>query len=1371
MLTPTPRNPSPKVSNPSQNIYAPPTINRHNVNAKFLCHENQTQLLLLSLLSAWGKHYPAQLLPSEITPTNPGAFADEDGDYPDWLEIYNAGNAAENLEGVSLSDGGSPKWALPATMLGPGERLLVFASGKNRGGDDPTASVIDHWETALYDEDTWQYWTEESSLPTDWNQIGSSNANWQSGMGGFGYGDGDDNTPVAAGSLAFFYRQKFTVSAPGQLVAAILSMDYDDAFVAYLNGVEVARSLNMQPGAPSSANPPTTDHEAAMYNGGDPETFQLDSALITNTLAVGENVMAIALFNIDGNSSDLTGRTWLHFGTGSAAQFFGPNPSWFAFGGGGGGTALHTNFKLSFGERLSLFDAAGNVLDSVTIQPLEPGHSMMRTSDSGNWCLTDVPTPDAANPAICYSGYATVPTFSLPAGFYQGSQSVGISGTAVRYTTNGSQPTGTSTSYGQPLNVNTTRVLRARSFEAGLLPSPVATATYFINDPTELPVLAISARPGDLFYDSSGGPAVYDDYGSGKRAACKLEYFDKDNNFAFTENASIRPVGNYSIAFEQKGLQFIFDEDFGAKGEVSYPIFGPDKPGIQSYKGFRIRNTDDDASTTRIRDLVANRITLPTHCAAAGCQSMAVFINGQYWGHYEGRELLNEYYARDNFGMDPERVDMLKTAYGYANPYFPEEGSDTAFYTMSNFILDNDMDDPANFAQAQSLIDLENWVDYFASEIYTANVDWFSSIYFNNTRIFRGGHNDAFRKKWRFVLWDMGSTQGVYNGVGYDMLNEALAAPAYNNRWTDMMNQLLVNAEFKRYFINRFADLLNEYWTPTKTHAIIDAAAVELEGEIPRQSQRWGTASLGSWQDAVQYLRDYHTEKPAVQRQQINSFFNLNGQVNVMLQVQPPGAGWVKISTITPKDLPWTGIYFKGNPVTVTAIAAPGYSFDHWTTNPFISDPNAPGFTTNITANTSFTAHFTGAAQQADLQVVEINYHSDPTRDAGDWLELKNESPTPLDVSDYLVGDKDWFHRFRLPTGTVLPTGGRLVVYEAASKFAEQHSGVTNAVGGMGFGLGDDGDEIRLLDRFGEPLQTLVFNDKKPWPCTPDGFGRSLELREGDTPTLPESWFDGCVGGSPGEAYSTCEENPIISEINYKSAAAADAGDWLELHNRGSQPLSLGGWQIRDDDNGHAFTILNGTVVPAGGYQVFVEDAAKFAAQFPNVANYTGPLGFGLNGDGDVIRLYDAQGVLQNSLCYDDAAPWTEDADGFGYTLENADFAGNANDPSNWFSGCYGGSPGTAFDPDCLLATEEKEKQSGIIAYPNPVGEVLSVRLENGAWARLRLVDSLGRVVLERRVHGAADLALGGLAVGAYWLSLVDDSGRQLGRPILVSKF
>ncbi|MEI2774040.1 MAG: lamin tail domain-containing protein [Candidatus Competibacter sp.] len=336
--------------------------------------------------------------------------------------------------------------------------------------------------------------------------------------------------------------------------------------------------------------------------------------------------------------------------------------------------------------------------------------------------------------------------------------------------------------------------------------------------------------------------------------------------------------------------------------------------------------------------------------------------------------------------------------------------------------------------------------------------------------------------------------------------------------------------------------------------------------------------------------------------------------------------------------------------------------------------------------------------------------------------------------------------------------GGRLVVLEDGEKFAAQHPSVANVVGEMGFELGDNGDEIRLYDRFGEPVTALVFDDAKPWPCTPDGFGRSLELWDSADPSLPESWFDGCIGGSPGEAYTACDENPIISEINYKSADAFDAGDWLELHNKSASALDLGGWEIRDGDDAHSFVIPLGTSLQAGGYLVFYEDDSKFSALFPQVTNKLGPLGFGLSGDGDLVRLYDAQGLLQMSVCYDDAAPWDEDADGFGYTLENSDYNGNQNNPNNWQSGCYGGSPGTVPGPDCVSATAGTVAETSVLVYPNPANEVLFVQLETGEAAKVRLVNMLGNVVLERSFTGSVELPISALATGVYGVEVVMDS-------------
>lgn len=71
---------------------------------------------------------------NEIMASNGGTLADEDGDFEDWIELHNFGEESVNLSGIGLSDDfdNAFRWVLPEIHLGPGEFLLVWASGKDR---------------------------------------------------------------------------------------------------------------------------------------------------------------------------------------------------------------------------------------------------------------------------------------------------------------------------------------------------------------------------------------------------------------------------------------------------------------------------------------------------------------------------------------------------------------------------------------------------------------------------------------------------------------------------------------------------------------------------------------------------------------------------------------------------------------------------------------------------------------------------------------------------------------------------------------------------------------------------------------------------------------------------------------------------------------------------------------------------------------------------------------------------------------------------------------------------------------------------------------------------------------------------------------
>ena len=188
----------------------------------------------------------------------------------------------------------------------------------------------DHWETAIFAEDDWRYIVPSFEVETGWNTIEFDVSNWDEGPGGFGYGDDDDGTIIDP-AISVYFRRNFSVSDLTKLSSAVLSADYDDGFVSYLNGHEIGRSYNLsEPGTFVPYDETTTyDHEASLYNGGLPESFILDSLELDSFLTNGENVFAVQIHNVGINSSDMSGNFYLSFGITDDSEFYETPPWWF----------------------------------------------------------------------------------------------------------------------------------------------------------------------------------------------------------------------------------------------------------------------------------------------------------------------------------------------------------------------------------------------------------------------------------------------------------------------------------------------------------------------------------------------------------------------------------------------------------------------------------------------------------------------------------------------------------------------------------------------------------------------------------------------------------------------------------------------------------------------------------------------------------------------------------------------------------------------------------------------------------------------------------------------------------------------------------
>lgn len=189
-----------------------------------------------------------------------------------------------------------------------------------------SSQKVDHWETAIFSNDVWKYFIGNSEPNAFWRINGYDDKSWLQGKGGFGYADGDDSTVITQ-CYAVYLRKEFFVADTADIAAALLNIDYDDGFVAYINGFEIARSGLM--GTYPAFNTGAADHEAKVYTGGQYENFTINKSLLSKCLINGTNILAIQVHNSNLGSSDLSAIPFLSFGINNAKKLYRPVPSWF----------------------------------------------------------------------------------------------------------------------------------------------------------------------------------------------------------------------------------------------------------------------------------------------------------------------------------------------------------------------------------------------------------------------------------------------------------------------------------------------------------------------------------------------------------------------------------------------------------------------------------------------------------------------------------------------------------------------------------------------------------------------------------------------------------------------------------------------------------------------------------------------------------------------------------------------------------------------------------------------------------------------------------------------------------------------------------
>ena len=206
--------------------------------------------------------------------------------------------------------------------------FIIFILGLNSYNSTAQIQSIDHWETVVYETDTWDYMLGFSAPPVNWKDTNFVSSAWQNGAGGIGYADGDDNTVIPA-VTSLYMRLNFNIIDSTTIEAALLHADYDDSFVAYLNGQEIARANIGTVGIPPShIDAASTFSEAVVYQGQSPSSYILFQNDIDTLLRQGTNTLAIQVHNYSATSSDMTSIFLLSVGVNDTSMTYQPVPSW-----------------------------------------------------------------------------------------------------------------------------------------------------------------------------------------------------------------------------------------------------------------------------------------------------------------------------------------------------------------------------------------------------------------------------------------------------------------------------------------------------------------------------------------------------------------------------------------------------------------------------------------------------------------------------------------------------------------------------------------------------------------------------------------------------------------------------------------------------------------------------------------------------------------------------------------------------------------------------------------------------------------------------------------------------------------------------------
>ncbi|MBO4314654.1 MAG: CotH kinase family protein [Prevotella sp.] len=607
-------------------------------------------------------------------------------------------------------------------------------------------------------------------------------------------------------------------------------------------------------------------------------------------------------------------------------------------------TGWHTNFRLDSGKGGAVYLFNGNtIVDKLTDMPKQPAPNIAygRQFDGDNtWGYQVTPSPNASNVDGIAKGILGDPIFSEEGRVITGSTTISLAlsipddapqGTVIRYTTNGSEPTTTSIPYYEPININTTRIVRAKLFCKDYL-SPRSITHSFIFFPRQmtLPLISI-ATDSKYLNDNKIGIYVEGNYATGKknysynwRRPINFEYFTQVNQPSeLNQLCETRIQGGASRDARLKSQIVYANKRFGEK-RLSYEFFSDQRPGQTDFKSIILRNAGNDFDYLYMRDAIIQR-TMATYTDLdwQAWQPAIVYINGTYKGILNIRERSTADNIFTNYNH-LEDIDMIENwnelkegdtqNYDLFRKFYAEKG-----HTMSEY---------------EQWMDCKEFINLMVMNLYYNNQDFPG----NNFMMWRPRTEDG---RWRFVAKDTDFGLGLYGSSATYQTIEWLHNPYYDSgrAWANkpehtlLFRQLMEDADFKREFIDRAAIYMGDFMNEKGTREIWDPMYELIKAEYPNHrkliNQWWP-----NYNNELNSARQWLANRTNSFYQQLANYYNLGTPTSLTINKDLEEADCEKMS-FTFNGVPlskgtFDGKFFKDRSITLEGNALDDLEVKGW---------------------------------------------------------------------------------------------------------------------------------------------------------------------------------------------------------------------------------------------------------------------------------------------------------------------------------------------------------------------------------------------------------------------------------------------------------